>query len=222
MRILHVVESLKPEAGSVAISLEGLCRALHQRDVESAAASGTGEAVQSADLVHIHGWGSRLARASAALALRAGKPYVISPMGALSGGPYRRKSWKEKLRSRLSDRRLIRRAAAVTAINEQERRVLQELKIAGNVTVLPCGLSMGEYEADRDMEANLPAPLDGRCLLLLGPIHPVEGWVPLLTAFAELGTDSDGWYIVLAGPVVGMAATIRSASCLPITISPVP
>ena len=228
MRILHVVESVRPQAGCVAVSLDGLWEALQKRDVvgtvladevvgnshpttctvvksASGATRPAAELVRGVDVVHIHGWASRLARSSALEARRASKPYIISPMGALSGGPYRKKSWKEKLRSRLSDRRLIRRAAVITAINEQERLSLQELDITGNITVLPCGLSMGEYnKADcGDVLASLPPPPDGRCLLLLGPIHPIEGWVPLLTAFAELGTDADGWNVVLAGPVMG-------------------
>jgi glycosyltransferase involved in cell wall biosynthesis len=35
---------------------------------------------------------------------------------------------------------------------------------------------------------------------MLGPIHPAEGCVPFLRALAEIGTASEGWKLVLAGP----------------------
>ncbi len=38
---------------------------------------------------------------------------------------------------------------------------------------------------------------------MLGPIDPIEGIVPLLKAFAEIGTASDGWNIALVGREVG-------------------
>ncbi|MGB2984738.1 MAG: glycosyltransferase family 4 protein, partial [Phycisphaerae bacterium] len=44
---------------------------------------------------------------------------------------------------------------------------------------------------------------DGRCLLMLGPIHPAEGFVPLLRALAEIGSESNGWHIVIAGRETG-------------------
>jgi glycosyltransferase involved in cell wall biosynthesis len=38
---------------------------------------------------------------------------------------------------------------------------------------------------------------------MLGPLHPIEGFVPLLKAFAEVGHDADGWGVVLAGRETG-------------------
>ena len=222
LQVLHVVDSLKPEAGSVAISLRGLFGALRQGGVESEVivreTTGVGDddgvrvtpiesfskgQVRDADVVHLHGWDHRLAPLLAGGARKAGKPYVVSPIGTQARGPYERRSWKDRLRDWLSDNKLIRGAAIVAAVNEQEQRDLRERKVNGNVTLLPYGLSVAEYESSEDLEGHLPTPPEGRCLLLLGPIHPVEGLVPLLKAFGEIGPDADGWGVVMAGPTVG-------------------
>jgi hypothetical protein len=162
-RILHVVESLAPEAGSVAVSLVGLFRALRTRDIEpvvvssqpdDAASDGirlhssdkanTSQLVDEANLVHIHCWGTPLARATAAAARRAHRPYVISPYGALTPGPHNRAGVGDRLRRLLRDNGLIRRAAAVTALNEPEARDLRRRRMNRSVMSLACGLAFGD------------------------------------------------------------------------------
>ncbi|MCK4657931.1 MAG: glycosyltransferase [Phycisphaerae bacterium] len=221
MCVLHVVESLEPEAGSIAIALAGLFAVLEKHGIKSQAvtldSSGEGvcdvdhttfaprmaaQLVGEADVVHVHGWGTELARSAARAAQKAGKPYVISPLGALAHGRYNKKGWRGKLRGLLSENKLLRQAVAITALNTLEQQTLQADGINACVCVLPYGLSFGDYEVKAD-DVGLPAGLPGRCLLILGPIHPIEGLVPLMTAFAELGKDAEGWNLVLAGREVG-------------------
>lgn len=38
---------------------------------------------------------------------------------------------------------------------------------------------------------------------MLGSVHPIEGFVPLLTALSELGPVADGWNVIMAGPQPG-------------------
>jgi glycosyltransferase involved in cell wall biosynthesis len=58
----------------------------------------------------------------------------------------------------------------------------------------------------------------GRLALVLGPIDPIEGLVPMLKAFAELGSVADAWNIAIAGPETGPwrnqleAATLRKGA----------
>jgi glycosyltransferase involved in cell wall biosynthesis len=47
---------------------------------------------------------------------------------------------------------------------------------------------------------------------MLGPIHPIEGFVPLLKAFAEVGKEADDWCVVLAGKETGEWRKILEAS----------
>ncbi len=218
LRILHVARSVLPEAGSVGICLSGLFSALEQRDIESevVTADGSGPASQGAnvtavgqddllasvsraDLVHLHGWGHGLAQSAARAARTAGKPFIVAPHGTLTPGRYHRTTWKDKLHWLLGEKGLIRQAAALIALNQRESDDLQSRRVHWNVTLLPYGLWFDEYTGDTSAAPTAAAPPDGRYLLMLAPIEPVEGCAVLLKAFAELGRDADGWSVVLAG-----------------------
>ena len=233
LKVLHVTESLVPDAGSVALSLPGLFRALRANGIESDSATFDGNGmgavdlaeikrlVDRADVVHLHGWGHPRARWMARAAGRRAKPYVVSPHGTLGQGPHTKRNWRIRLRHLLRDRRLIRRAAAVTGLNEPEERDLKSRRVNARIRLLPCGMDLDDYQFIRESggetgshgtqgDGKTGSVLDdgwlgsgSKLLLMLGPIHPIEGFVPLLKAFSEIGPDSDGWSIVLAGREIG-------------------
>lgn len=246
-RVLHVVESLKQEAGSVAISLPGLFDALGGCDIESASVAldraagfslrewphglkhvadskAVARLVERADIVHLHGWGHHLARTMARAAIKKAKPYIISPHGSLCVGIHNQKRWRDRLRDLLVDNRLIRKASGVTALNEAEEYELQTARIHPNIVRLPYGIDMDSYVASPSSQRHSrqrppqgaaatvveeaatveeASTSNGRYLLILAPIHPVEGFVPFLKALSELGPEFDGWKVVLAGPETG-------------------
>ena len=221
-QVLHIVKSLAPDAGSLGVSLPGLFGALRTHAIESQAVTldsddpgladlrhttfdpnAAARLARAADVVHLHGWESTLSPQLAGAARSAGKPYVISPFGGLSEGPYQKKSWRDKLRGMLGENRLIRRAAAVTAYNTAEHQALLRAGVNANAIPLPYGVNMVEYEQPQTPVDDSPAAPGSRYLLLLGPIHPLEGFVPLMKAFAEIGAKADGWNVVLAGRETG-------------------
>jgi glycosyltransferase involved in cell wall biosynthesis len=200
VRVLHVLESVDPEAGSVAVCLGGLHAALAARGLESAVVTAHADAVRipdGADVVHIHGWGHELAPRMAAAALKARKPYIVSPHGALTYGPYNRPTWKDRVRFAWRTRRLVRGAACVTFLNTLEEQDLHVRRVHPHIRALPYGLDFSEYHGD-PMAVGAVSATD-RCLLVLGPLHPRGGCVALLKAVAEIGPDANGWNIVLAG-----------------------
>lgn len=249
--VLHVVESLRPEAGSVGVSLPGLFEQLRLNGLESGMvaedrAAGlsprehtggldqtaqSGEVVhlvEQAKIVHLHGWGYRLARTAAGTARRVGRPYVISPHGSLSDQAYNRKSFRDRLRASLRESRLVKKAAAVTALNEPEEYELRTRRVNSNIVRLPYGVNVAEYETEEVSSGEVQSArtsaqaeacgsadkacgsadkacgsVDERFLLMLGPVHPVEGFVPLLKAVSELGPESEGWNVVMAGREIG-------------------
>lgn len=226
LRVLHVVESLRCEAGSPAVSLSGLPDALRASGVDSETVTfddnsadaldqaGARRLIEQADLVHLHGWGHRPARTMAVAAHRAGKPYVLSPHGALCNGIYNKKRWRDQLRALLIEKRIIQQAEAVTALNEPEEYELRCGHVHPNIVRLPYGIDVTEYEGAgtstcgpaTDLstpETETAVSQESRCLLMLGPLHPVEGFIPLLKALSELGAEFDGWNVVLAGPQIG-------------------
>lgn len=157
-----------------------------------------------------------------------GKPYVISPHGSLSGQAYNRKGLRDKLRALLRESPLVKKAAAVTALNEPEEYELRTRRVNPNIVRLPYGVNVAEYETEEVQSGELQSArtsaqakacgsadkaygsadkacgsVDGRFLLMLGPIHPVEGFAPLLKALSELGPESDDWNVVMAGREIG-------------------
>ncbi len=204
---------MEPSAGSVAVSLGGLFDALYTQGVESqtlalcdcapANRDAAVSTVEKADIVHFHGWGDRRARMLATAARAASRPYLIAPHGALSRGAYGKRNIKERLRAAWAGRSVLRHAATVVAVNGQELRELTARRVHANITTLSYGVSVADYNGSTPAPDDLPEPPDGNIALVLAPVHPIEGVVPLLKAFAELGPLADGWCIVFAGTDVG-------------------
>ncbi len=228
MRVIQVIEAIDSQAGSLELLLSGLFAALRGRDVESPVvrlntkplgesreAGPTALAAipfdprtaaglfKNADLMHLHGWSGQAARRAAALARETGTPYVISPCGALSNKRHVRPPWRERLRAWFSDKALLRHAAAITAINEEEQCDLRAQELNEAVTLLPYGLTFSDYDGAVESTDIPEAKANGHRLLMLGPIHPAAGYVPFLRALAEVGTPTDEWKLVLAGPQSG-------------------
>jgi len=215
--VLHVVQSLDSRAGSAAISLRGLFGELAARGctsrlmldkpsklppagIDRVASDPTAlrGMVEEADVVHIHGWGGRWSEAAAAEAKRRSKPYVVAPLGALSPAPDGEGSWFGRLRFRFAEAGLLRSAACVQAISDVELAHIEAAVPGAQATHLPHGLDFDAYGGGQRRDDVLPTP-PGRSLLALGPVHPAEGLVMLLKAFAQLGADADGWTVVIAG-----------------------
>lgn len=209
--ILHVVESSAPEAGTVAVLLDGLYNALRERCIESdlvALNGSSGERdfaglVTQTDLLHFHGWGHRSARELAVEARRAGKPYVISPLGSLTFGPYRPRSWTQRLASPFRDGPVVRRAAALTAPGNNEANNLRRSRAHSHIHVLPYGVTSTEYESNGTARDAPMGETSTRSMLMLGPLDPQEGLLPLLRSLEELGAFTDGWDLIVAGREVG-------------------
>ena len=156
VRVLHVIESLQPRAGSVAISLPGLLRVLETRGINCTVVARdsagwmdksigvnafdpttTAQLVKQAQVVHSHGWGDDLSRRVAELAQKAGKPFVISPLGALGVAQQPGRGWFDGWRRRLRDRSIVRRAAGLVVLNQDEEKQLRTDTGHHHIALLP-------------------------------------------------------------------------------------
>lgn len=208
---LHITESVRPQAGSVALSLIGLPEALSRHGWDSTVIATDGScddgavpATVSLDqlsarltectLVHFHGMPAGF-EDIARHARRMRKPYVISPLGAMEPNPYRKRTLRQRWHATWVTRPVVRSAAAVTALNAIEASRLRELGANARIVELPYGLDTATYATEP-----MSTRRDAMNLLVLGPIHPVEGLVPLLRSAADAGMDAAGWHITLAGP----------------------
>lgn len=211
LRIAQIVETSEPQAGSVTSCLTGQDVALRAHDIEVLSCppvdqpgNGNGrddfrQRIQQSDAVHVFGWGYPHARMAVGLARKYKKPYVLSPVGALCENPHQRPSLRQRLRCLVGERGFVRGARMVTAFNDRESQELRTLGVSSTIVDLPCGFSFDQFDQQTTGSVEISKLPDGRIILLLAPIHPEEGFVPLVKAFAELGPVTDGWSMVVAG-----------------------
>lgn len=209
LRIVHVVADDRRSGVSRWVLVRGLARTLAQRDHGSAIVQAdqpatcedyglgprpgpTPDALRGMDAIHLHGWGPTL-RPWARAAKAAGLRLVLSPAGGLSPRRFDRPSLGERLRRWFNDPGLL-KDATLLAQNEIEAAELR--RVGPAVEVLGYGI-------DFEPPADDSEPAGGPLLLVLGPVHPGWGLVPLLKALAELGPQAGNWRLVLAGPAVG-------------------
>lgn len=220
LNLLHVIESSAPMAGSPAIPLRALVSALAAGEIKSGVVAsnrtpgglfddvdefGTGQLndrLAQADILHVHGWGYDLAWQAATTARKRGVPFIVSAYGALSEGRFRRLTVGQRLRFALSESGLLRRAASLFAINALEAESIWR-RLGVRVEVFPPGLAFDDWAVPDLSDQEHAGASQDRTLLVLGPIEPVWGGVPLLKAFAECGALADGWRLVFAGSEVG-------------------
>lgn len=209
MRIVHVVESKSPSAGSVWVCLRGLARQLGALQIAATAVDSGSELaaeVSKTDLVHIFGWNYPNAIKAAQLAKISGKPMVLSPMGGLT---FKSPGLFDRIRRRFNERPLIRSARSLTAVHECESQSLRADHAQADIRLLPLGFDFDEY---KDLQSNDSSRSNLRNLLVLAPIDPANGCVILLKAFAEIGQSADGWTVTLAGPdPLNMRAKLEAA-----------
>jgi len=216
-RVLHVVASLVPQADSLGVALPGLFRALTAEGWDVSAAVLDGQCridagcpvragdknainglVERADLVHLHGYAEPRAALFARAARRQRKPYVLAPLGTLSSSSPTRRSLVQRLCGARSDKAILRSAGRIHALNKLEASELAGFAPAERINILPYG-SDSAYETGPTTTLGATGERD-HCLLMLGPIEPMEGAVVVLKAFAEVGQVADGWHVVIAGP----------------------
>jgi len=164
---------------------------------KTVASSAEAPTLDTVDVVHIHGWHYPLAPAMAMRAVKCGKPYILSPHGCLTFGPYNKPTWSDRLRFAWRTRRLIRGASCVAALHPREEHDLLSRRVSARVRVLPYGLNFDAYATAGTRDTSRAS--SSRSLLVLGSLHPRGGCVALLKAIAEIGPDADGWNVVLAG-----------------------
>ena len=185
IRVIHVVESKHPMPGTIAVCLPGLLESLRSSQVDGVMADSTQEwesEYVSCPIVHIHGWGYPLALHAAKAAKRAGKPYILSPLGKLTPGDFNRQAFFDRLRNWFAERSLIQGAAALTALNDVDFQSLRAKRPNSNIVMLPYGLNFADYEHG---SATVTPSNRRRGFLMLGPLDPALGCVVLLKAIAE-------------------------------------
>jgi glycosyltransferase involved in cell wall biosynthesis len=151
------------------------------------------------DLVHVHAIFSYASTCAMALARREGVPYLVRPIGQLSGWSLGQKAAKKRAYLAVIERRNIGGARGVHCVSEAERRDVLGFDPALPAFVVPIGVDAPAAPADARaaLRRRFGLAPDAFVILFLGRLHPKKGIETLLDAAARLrGRD---FAVVVAG-----------------------
>jgi glycosyltransferase involved in cell wall biosynthesis len=167
-----------------------------------------------ADILHLHGVWEPMLLAAAAAARRAGKPYVLEPHGMLDRWSLGEKASKKRIALALGFRRMIRRAAYIHALNDDEVRLMGVVGASPSPPrlVIPNGVFMEEIEplpSEGTFRRMHPALSGRRYVLFLSRLHSKKGLDHLLGAFRRIAPLHPEVDLVVAGPDGGEEERFR-------------
>lgn len=134
-------------------------------------------AIDSYDLVHLHGCWNFLNWAGALACIRQHRPYISTPRGMLSPWSLRNGSWLKVASYWTIERFVQRRATAHHATSGAEQADLLALDFGPPVVTVPNGIDLPNLSADARMNfrKRLAIPDDALVVLSLGRLHPKKG-----------------------------------------------
>jgi glycosyltransferase involved in cell wall biosynthesis len=144
-------------------------------------------------ILHVHGlW---MYSSIAALSWSGStKPYIVSPHGMLDSWALNNSRWKKRICAAIYERRHLRGAACVHALNQAEAAAIRSYGLRNPICVIPNGVALPSGAEDGSVRK-------GRTLLYLGRLHPKKGLPKLIEAWsvARNGTTEPGWQLAIAG-----------------------
>lgn len=190
VRIVTLTPSrLDPEQLPEGLTLQG-----PETDLEAA--------VQSAEVVHLHGLWQAQTRRGARTARAAGVPYVVTAHGMAEPWALRHKYWKKRLYLAMVEAKNLRRASCLHAMTRPEVEHLRILAPWTPVCFIPIGvdLSLAEDLPSRSiLEAERPELRGKFVLLFFGRLHVKKGLDLLGEAFGRIAHDWPDVHLLLAG-----------------------
>ena len=167
--------------------------------------------VSRLDIAHLHRMWEPLIPAASAELRSAAVPYVLSPHGMLHPWSLAQSALKKRVALALFYRRVLGGAAALHALNEQEKLHLESLGLGPPVRIVPNGVWLSEQaEADEGFFARAHPRLGGHpYILFLGRLHHKKGPDILIDAFALLHQRLPQVRLVIAGDDSGARAEIE-------------
>ncbi len=152
------------------------------------------------DLVHTHGLWTYLSIATLRWSQRRMKPYVVSAHGMLDPWALRNSQWKKRIASFLFERRHLKGAACLHAINRPEAEAMRNFGLKNPICVIPNGVEIPDSTSKLEPpEWGNEFERDRKVLLYLGRLHPKKGLPTLLRSWREAISKNGDWILVIAG-----------------------
>lgn len=181
-------------------------------------AAGTAHAVAKADLCHLHMLWDRPHVLAARCAVKAKRPYAITPHGLLKPWSMRQKRAKKRAFMTLLGNRMLREAACLHALCESEVNSFRQVGYRGPVCVVPNGVDTSLVTMDRaPTEHDLATWADlrhGKVVLFLSRLDREKGLDVLLGAWRHVVAHEPDALLVIAGPDNrGYGETVKDIIC---------
>jgi len=162
------------------------------------------EALQSADLVHVHGLWLLPNIQSGRIAARAKRPYLVSPRGMLAPVALKFSPIKKRLFWDVCQGAVMRGAACLHATSYEEHNDMRAMGLTNPIAVIPNGIDVPNLLN----RPNNDSP--ERIALSLGRIHPKKGLDRLVRAWARVERRHQDWRLRIVGPnELGHAEKLR-------------
>jgi glycosyltransferase involved in cell wall biosynthesis len=153
-------------------------------------------------VVHTHAAFSFAGTVAARAARRAGRPYIVRPLGTLAPYGLRQHPILKQVSLSMIERRLLDRAAAIQCTSKLEAEEIRRLNPNWYTRVIPLGVDLSTYTTHhhRDwIQQRAPQLTDRKILLFLSRIHPKKGIKLLLQALATARKREPAIALVIAG-----------------------
>lgn len=160
--------------------------------------------VRQYDLVHIHGVYRFPQAVAAYYARKYDVPYIIRPHGSLD--PFLFHNAKNRYLKRIYERLVCRRdwdnAAAMHYTSDDERRLVEPLRINAQSVVVPNGMNLRDYDflPERGGFRSKFGLGEKKLVLHFGRINFKKGLDILAKAFGRVAAKRDDVVLVIAGP----------------------
>lgn len=171
------------------------------------------ELIPAYDVVHIHGvWESIKSRA-ARIARRVRTPYVFMPHGMLDPYCMLVRKYRKRVAMRLGVNAMLKHAAFVHVLNEEEKDGIHQLGVPCVTIVIPNGVKLDEIDAQMNLDLfpqKFPELSGTNYVLFLSRLHRKKGLDILADVAHEFLKQFPDWRFVIAGPDDGAQVDFTS------------
>jgi len=159
--------------------------------------------IQSYDLVHITAVWNYPTLAGASVARKAGKPYILSPRGALYPYTFKKKFLKKWAYFQFFVKKILKNAALIHYTTEDEKEQCHHfLGLKNRAVVVPNGLDFKKFAnlpSQEEFLKKFPQLKGKKIVLYLGRINWKKGIDLLMRAFSTLAKQRTDIHLVLVG-----------------------
>lgn len=159
--------------------------------------------LSDAGFVHIHGVWETILLAASQISRKIGVPYCVRPAGMLDIWSMQQKRWKKQLALLLGYRTMLNEAKFIHALNADEARLLEPLRLRAPSIIIPNGVFEEEFTklpTPGQFREAIALPEGKRFILYLSRLHAKKGLDILADSYARIAPAHPDVDLVVVGP----------------------